>query len=197
MQTIGPVAEDEMILAFLSAEFHSPRFKAAIRQALGGDAAPIYWPRLNDDAENARRRQALGAVRGYGTGQYLFRNFPGDVEWYRIALTRDDLGAVMYANYPTWVWLSGGSRLVRDGAANVDAIQVPENANENIRAVARELRGGPSYPEMILVADSPGGQLVLVEGHTRATAYFLTSAPPDEIEVLAGYSASMAHWAFY
>lgn len=186
-----------MILAFLRAEYHSPRFKTLIRKALGGDATPIYRPRLDDAAQNAVRKQVLAAVRGYGVGKYLFRGFPADVEWMIVAVTQEDLGDTRYADYPTWSALSGGSRAVRDGAANVDVIEVDEDANANIRALARELTAGRQYPEMIAVAEAPDAAHVLLEGHSRATAYFLTLPPGEEIEMIAGYSPAMSSWAFF
>lgn len=186
-----------MILAFLRAEYHSPRFKTLIRKALGGDATPIYRPKLDDAAQNAVRKQALAAVRGYGLGNYLFQGFPADVEWVVIAMTRDDVGNLLYANYATWTALSDGSRTVRDGAANIDVIEADEDANANIRAVARELEAGREYPEMIVVAETSDAAHVLVEGHTRATAYFLTLPPNGEVEVIAGYSPTVSGWAFY
>ena len=77
--------------------------------------------RLDDPAENRARKNALAMVRGYGVNTYLFTNFPTDATWIRLACTRDDIGAMKYANHPTWITLSHGSRLVRDGAANVES----------------------------------------------------------------------------
>jgi mRNA-degrading endonuclease toxin of MazEF toxin-antitoxin module len=65
--------------------------------------------------------------------------------WVRVALTKDDVGGLFYANYPTWVELSAGTRRVRDGAAKVDAIAIPE-VTESIPPVA------PSDPSSHLSA---------------------------------------------
>jgi hypothetical protein len=75
---------------------------------------------------------------------------------------------------------------VVDGAKRVEAIQVGENANENIKAVADDLRAGKRYPELIAV-ESEGGFLILVEGHTRATAYVLARIA-EPIEAFVGSS---------
>ncbi len=186
-----------MILAFLRAEYHSPRFKALIRRALGGNADLLHRPRLDDAAENRARKAALAAVRGYGNNEYLFRGFPSDVEWTLVSLTRDELGDLLYANYPTWVELSGGTRAIRDGAKNVDLINVREEANTNIRAVVREVASGRQYPPLIFAGECSTTGLVLVEGHTRATAYFLEMPEGAEIEVIVGSSGAMRSWAFY
>ena len=126
-----------MVLAFLRAEIHSPRFRAVVIGALGGDRSLVYSPRLDDSTQNTRRRRALAAVRGFGVGTYLFRGFPSDVEWRRVALTREEVGGLQYANHPTWVTLSDGSRLVREGAANVERIDTGDGTNANILEVER------------------------------------------------------------
>jgi hypothetical protein len=72
---------------------------------------------------------------------------------------------------------------------------VGENANENIKAVADDLRAGKRYPALIAV-ESEGGLLVLVEGHTRATAYVLAQVAIP-VEVIVGYSPQMQLWTFY
>ena len=44
MRVIGPSSEEEMVLAFLSAEIYSPRYKDIVRKALGGNLALVYRP---------------------------------------------------------------------------------------------------------------------------------------------------------
>jgi len=104
-----------------------------------------------------------------------------------------------YANHETWVKLSAGTRLVGVGARNLDHIQVLENAsgtiNENENAVTEALRNGHSHPELIAVS-GPGDVLILVEGHTRATAY-VVSRYRQAITCLVGTSPGMKQWAFY
>ena len=85
----------------------------------------------HDEDEVTYGRAALTAYRGYGSRTLLFRGFPDKVDWRRVALSSADIGALLYANYPTWVELSGGSRLVRDGALNVGRISI-EDVNVNV-----------------------------------------------------------------
>jgi hypothetical protein len=71
--------------------------------------------------------------------------------------------------------------------------------------VAREVAAGRQYPPLIFAGESSTtglGEssttgLVLVEGHTRATAYFLEMPDEAEIEVIVGSSGVMRSWAFY
>jgi hypothetical protein len=60
------ISEDEMVLAFLSAEVDSPRFGADARSALG-DLELVRDPDLSDTHANQRRRSALARYRGWGT----------------------------------------------------------------------------------------------------------------------------------
>jgi hypothetical protein len=62
---VAPITEDEMVLAFLRAEVDSSSFAGAPRAILGS-RQPIDAPDLGNEAENALRRAALGAYRGYG-----------------------------------------------------------------------------------------------------------------------------------
>jgi hypothetical protein len=199
MREAGPVAEDEVILAFLKAEIDSPRFGpiyAGILQNSGlNRTALIERANLSSDADNRTRLELLKTVRGYRANEYLFRGFPADPRWRRVDLTPADIGNLKYANFPTWTQLSGGTRLVADGARNVDRIQTAENANANIEAVAKAVAAGQRYPELI-TAEANDGALILVEGHTRATAY-VVAALPEPVACFVGSSPRMRTWAFY
>jgi hypothetical protein len=61
--------------------------------------------------------------------------------------------------------------------------------------LAEDLRRGKRYAELIGV-DGQSGNIILMEGHTRATAYALAQLP-DRIECIVGSSPSMSQWAFY
>ena len=104
----------------------------------------------------------------------------------------------------------------REAGATVDIKRVPETAPEavakaahfkldqaqgsiardNVVGIANRVRQGDRFPALIAVQCAGNADVVLVEGHTRATAYALTGLP-DEVEVLIGTSAHMANWAFF
>ncbi len=165
-----------MILAFVRAEFHSPRFKPLFRKALGGDANLVYRPRLDDPEENRARKNALAMVRG---------------------CTRDDIGAMKYANHPTWTTLSHGSRLVRDGSANVESTPTGEDVNDHVLAVVREIAQGRTFAELIVAAEDEDAVPILVEGHARATAYVRALPANAEVEVITARAPDLSRWSFY
>jgi hypothetical protein len=50
---------------------------------------------------------------------------------------------------------------------------------------------------MILVAEHALAQHIVVEGHTRATAYAIADPPIEEVEVIVGYSKGVRHWGYF
>lgn len=200
MRFIKKSSEEEMVLAFLKAEIDSPRFKGSIEDTLsrlGYTRALIENANLNNSLENQARANCL-AFRGFKNNQALFQGFPTDILWERISLSKKELGILKYANYPTWVNLSVGTRLIADGAKNIDIIQVAENTNTNVKAVQKLVESGAVFPELILVSKNKKDDLILIEGHTRATAYELAKDYlKDEIEVIVGYSEGLGSWIWY
>jgi len=186
-------------LAFLQAEIDSARYGCHYSKILANSGirrqSLIDQPDRQSVRENTIRKELLTAVRGFGNRTALFQRFPRDVLWRRVSIGVADFGTLKYAKCEPWVALSRGSRRVIDGAENVDAFVGGENIRENTNAVARDFLEGKRYPPLICV-DGPGGSLILVEGHTRATAYVLVRAD-EPIEVLLGSSTQMVEWVFY
>ena len=160
MRDLSPATEDAVVLAFVQSEIDSARFGPLYVTLLSNSGLErgsiVDRPDLQSGRENRIRRELLTAVRGYGTRTLLFKGFPQNMTWRKVAIETEDADKLKYANYETWVQLSGGSRLVVDGAKRVEAIQVGENANENIKAVADDLRAGKRYPALIAV-ETEGG----------------------------------------
>jgi hypothetical protein len=199
MNERGPVTEHEMVLAFLQSEIDSARFglhyQGILTQWGLNRASLIDQANLANADDNHFRTELLKSVRGYEANQYLFNGFPSHVQWRRVELEIVELTLLKYANFPTWITLSEGSRSVVDGAKNIERIQTDENASDNIKAVVKKVRNGHRFPELIAV-QADGQDLILVEGHTRATAYVLAQ-PSYPIELLVGSSSLLKQWVFY
>jgi hypothetical protein len=118
------------------------------------------------------------------------------VTWQTVALSHSELGEVRYLNYETWVELSGQSRLVKDGAANVDLVPVAD-VNPIILAIQRDITQGEEHAPIILVGQRPGDSLIILEGCKRATAYHRALSEDAELEAIAGYSESLSDWGFF
>lgn len=188
-----------MVLAFLAAEIDSTRFAHRYRSHMDlwqlNRHSLIEQADLDDPHANNTRRHLLKVVRGFGENLGLFNGFPDDTRWRHVDLTTTGINRLKYANFETWLVLSAGTRRVVDGAANVDRVPAPENANANIRSVAERLRLGHVFPALVAV-EGPDGDLVLVEGHTRATAQVIVG-DDRPLRMLLGSSSRAAEWAYF
>jgi hypothetical protein len=160
MRAIRPVSETQVLECFWRGEsVKSSRWSAA-------------------EVEERRRtwHQRVG----------LFAGFPDDVAWELVALSRDELLAVLYINWHWWLKVSNGTRLATV-AADV------QGRDEGDRAVAA---AAARNAELIAVTDPERSKLVLLEGHVRLTAYgaFPELLPP-ELNVYLGVSPRIEEWS--
>jgi hypothetical protein len=202
MIELGPATEDEMVLAFLRAEVDSSRFGGRYPSHFahfghfGFDRRVLIdTADLRSDQQNAIRWWILAAERGYGIGFDVFTGFPYDVGWRRVALQPTDFRRLRYMKHDNWIKLSGGTRRVLDGAANINVVVLPNDTNNLIRAIAAQVKAGKKYAELIGVAGEDGN-VILVEGHVRATAYALVQMP-EQVDCVIGSSPGMRDWPLY
>lgn len=187
-----------MIACFLAAELTSERFGTAIRDQLAASGRTeelLTRPDLSDEQANAARRAVLAATRGYGESRELFdADFPTDVRWMWVRLSRDELARVRYMDYSYWNEISGGSRLPVDAARRINAgVEIWEVSNRRFLSAAGAVARGQRLPPLILVGQRPQ-ELVCLEGHLRLTAYALAGFP-DELDCLVGTALQMDRWA--
>lgn len=168
MELLARTDESEVAAAYVRAELGSPRF----------------------------REDVLAGRRGWRVGG-LFDGFPADLEWHRVALAADEVLAIRYINWDWWLDLSSGSRSPREAARRIRTGLVEGVDAESHRPIAARLRSDDPPPELIAVAE-PGGPLVLVEGHSRLTAYALhPEYLPARLEILLGLSEHVRDWSEY
>src|SRR5262245_11672097 len=136
-------------------------------------------------AEQGDPRLALGVARGWGRNDGMFRDWPENIAWSRVAMTPDELLDVLFIDWDWWLTVTGGTRRPRD--ARVDAA-----GYEPIALAAR------TNPELIAVRAAEGARIVLVEGHVRLTAYALFPQHlPSELELYLGESPEIVRWGNY
>jgi hypothetical protein len=183
------------VLAFLQAEIDSPKwgrhYPATMRASGLERARLIGAPDLFDAQANRDRMGLLGDVRGFGRGAGLFRDFPLDVEWRQVMVEPPDFQQLKYISGDAdWLDLSGGTRLVQEGARN---FEVDTRIAASVRRTRRAIEQGRCTAALILV-ESGRGELVIVEGHTRATAYAVLS--DRSFPAFVGTSPLMMQGAF-
>jgi hypothetical protein len=192
-----------MVALFLRTELASVRHGPRIRELL--DRADVserllVAPDLTSPRENVVRRHLLSAHRGYEARVGLFDGFPDDVRWDWVALEPAELLRVKYIKYDYWTELSGGSRLATDAPALIRAGTAPFGVSSEWAIGFGEAlaAAGARVPSLILVTSGSGGELVVLEGHARLTAYAMRpEALPLELEVLLGSSPGMRSWGLY
>ena len=204
MKDLRAATDDEVILAWLQAEIASSRFRAYFLGPSPSDEQMrmvnrlVFNPNLRDARENAIRRRALTAVRGFGVGTYIFRGLGTDIVWRKMRFAIEEVGQMLYANnVATWSTLAPTLR-VSEGAERVHLMQPPDDYVQII-AIAKSIhdaRRPPEFPEIICLR-RPDGGVSLMEGHSRATAFVMEGERyPNGIVAYVGSGPSVANW-FY
>lgn len=195
----GPANENEMILAFLKAEADSQRFSPQVIDLCAQKgfcrSELIDAADLENEEQNTVRRSILAAYRGFNQNVYLFTNFTFDVTWRRVDLELKDHDRIMYANEPSWVKLSDGTRQVKRLVRKLQAGEIPSDTAAQIKSIEDVLATGKQLPELI-AAQGANNFLILIEGHCRASAYVALKWKGN-IPVILGSSASMQQWHWY
>ena len=106
---------------------------------------------------------------------------------------------MLYATgHPAWAVLAPVTRKVAEGASNVGHVFTGDVTNMLVLALALRISEShplPPLPEIICLR-RPDGHLVIMEGHTRATAIMLEAHRIPQVNVFVGASPSVATWAY-
>ena len=188
-----------MVATFLQAEIDSSVWGDRIRQLLPSfqlTESMVRNPNLSDPDQNSRRSAILGVYRGWRQDKWLFANWPDGVEWWFVALDKADLANVRYLNYSDWRTFSGNTLRPTVAADRVkrgdEAKGMPLDA---IKAIASEMSNGVRFLPVIAVGTRESSTIVMVEGHTRITAYALAEGE-GELSALLGIApvAGLRAW---
>lgn len=200
MTILDQVSDDQMIAEFIAAEVDSSRF-AAIRQILNERNIPEESVRdtsIKNKEVNDLRRQLLKMTRGYEANSYLFTNFPEDTDWYLVEIEPQDFDNIKYGKHETWVNLTKGSRLLTDGAKEIVDDKVSLSGFSHIPIIAVNHLRGATFPKIILAKCNNEESIVLVEGHSRATAFAMNaSSLYRPVLAILGTSDTMNRWAYF
>lgn len=192
MKILGQSSEEEMIIEYLRAEISSKRFSDNVREAMkrqGLNERIVLSADLQSQEENEKRRELLGAVRGYGRDESMFERFPAVTDWKLCSFSQNDLEKIRYIHYSYWSELSGGTHRPTDAAERIrGGVCVYGQSNEGFIRAASHIRNGGGFPTMFfLTADFE--DFVIVEGHQRMTAYAMALEYFKDIKVIVGKCA--------
>jgi hypothetical protein len=76
-------------------------------------------PRVGNASEDAYRELLLDRHRAWARREGLCGGFPRQVDWFRAALTPDEVLAIFYINWDWWLRISGGTRRPLDAARRI------------------------------------------------------------------------------
>ncbi|HET6310521.1 MAG TPA: hypothetical protein VFH00_05915 [Candidatus Nitrosotalea sp.] len=206
MEEQGVATEDQVILAWLQAEIESVAFQQYIA---GEPPNPAYLaqvlkaarkPNLGDAEQNELRRHIISKTHGFGQGTLSFEGLGNDLHWRKLRASSLELGELLYANrHPAWTALAPVSRKVAEGAANVGHLFTGDLTNMLVLALALKISESnpvPVLPEVICLQRSDG-HLVILEGHTRATAIALEGHRFKKgVSIYAGEGPSVPNWVY-
>jgi len=201
---LGTATEDQVILAWLQAEIESPDFQAFV---VGNPPQPANLsyalkaarsPDLRDEEQNRFRRDVISQVYGFGMGRGTFEGLGEDLMWKRVGLTTSEVGKMLYARHDgAWRMLSPVTRKVAEGATNVGHVFTGDQTNMVVLSLASGLCHSDRKVPEIIALRGPDGQLVILEGHARATAIVLEAHRfPDGVDAYVGEGASIASWPY-
>jgi len=196
-----PIEEDEMVLDFLQAEFFSSRFSKFIQgliQKNKVDERIIIEPNLKSTRENNIRKSVLKDFRGDST-KWLFTGLPADTKWYTKELLRNEILKIQYSTYTYWMTLSNNTRSPVEAAKMIKSGQeIYGQPNDLFWDIARDIKKGKKFARLICLTTSKNAPLILMEGHSRLTAYaLLPNYIPDKLEVIVGISPNMSSWGLF
>jgi hypothetical protein len=204
VQDLGSATEDQVILAWLQAEIESPDFQAFIVGNPPNPANLSYAlkaarsPDLRDDEQNNFRRDVITQVYGFGEGKGAFEGLGDDITWRRVKLSTAEVGDMLYARQDgAWRLLSPVTRKVTEGATNVGHVFTGDQTNMVVLSLASGLCHSEKKVPEVIALRRPDGELVILEGHARATAIVLEAHRyPDGVQAFVGEGASIAGWPY-
>lgn len=200
IKLIEKVSENEVVAEFLLAEINSPRFSEGLVNALDGKSKSVLTnPDLNNECDNKFRKKLLGVGRGFGLDKALFEGFPKDVEWHKAIIEKEELIKIKYINYGFWNKLTSKTRSSKKAIQNIKSgIKFSGIDFVNFNEVGEKVRDNGSFPRIIVVSRFEKTPLIVLEGHTRLTAYLLNiEHVPQCLEIFVGFSRKLNRWKYF
>jgi len=191
MNKLHPVSEVEVIAAFLRNEFHEPDFDPDRSRF----ESLVTAPDLNDPKQNALRRALLFRRRGH-----MWRELPGDTQWWRAQLVPEDAGSLRIFPRAQWLSIGGGDFRAENIVRRIRDRRYPERVEsyvQKIESIRASLGKGDDGPVLVIGIDE-SQPLVVLEGNHRVTAALLDSQQHlTSLDFYCGLSPRMAECCWY
>jgi hypothetical protein len=193
MKRLRRSTEAEVIAEFLKNEFYQEEFQADResfeRLVLEADLA-------NED-ENALRRALLFRRRGH-----MWREVPGDTQWWEIELEPNDLKVIRVFPRAQWRQIATQSFLLRDIVNRIRTVRFSGNKRDfiaRVQALSYRLRKEHDQSAVLLIGVDEDKPLTILEGNHRLTAALLAGPGVfgQQFRVFCGFSAQMSRSCWY
>ena len=170
MKIIRDASEEEMILEFLKGEINSIRFNNELFDALNEyhlnrdiiDNGDIF-----NSEENKKRLDVMKVFRGYPDKE-LFNNFPKNIMWKYVELSKEDINNIYYINYDYWNELSNNTSSPIEAVKNIKkGIEIFDVSNKPFLDGVKLLKNRPFPPVILLTCNDE--KYLIIEGHSRMT----------------------------
>lgn len=200
MDVVRSISADEMIAEFLKAELDSSRFRQGSLKALGMlgyDTSLLENPDTVDVPENQKRSKVLRLTRGW-PDEWLFAGFPENTTWHFVKMSQQKIRqCYRLKSRPD---MPEQDRLLANTARSLKKGEEVENIDsELIEQMVSKIKQQQFMPPSILVSEDFTSKTVLIEGHSRSTAYCFIdeSCLPNGIPAILGTNPNMSQWVYY
>lgn len=193
MKRLRRVTEAEVISEFLKNEFYQDEFHHDREQF----ERIVLEPDVTNDAENALRRALLFRRRGH-----MWRELPGDTQWWELELEPADLHNVRVFPRAQWRRVADGSFYIEDIVRRIRSHEFSGKDKSfiaKVHALAYRLRHHDDTSTIMLIGIDEEQPLTILEGNHRLTAALLAS--PElaraRFRVVCGFSPRMTESCWY
>lgn len=180
-------------------EINSKRFRNDITKILNElDIAEsiITDGNISSEYENNLRAEVLRRFRGWRDSE-MFEDFPVEINWFWTVFDNDDIKKIYYIIYSYWNELSDYTGSPLEAAKMIlSGKKIFGLPNDDSINGAEMLRTGHKFPPLIFLTDYEESRYIILEGHSRMTAYGLVPDMFHDVPVLLGYcnQIELAKW---
>lgn len=193
VKTLRRIPEQEVIAAFLQAEFYQSEFD----RDRADYAEMVLKPDLGNRKENAIRRALLFRRRGH-----MWRELPHDIAWEEVQLEPEDLGKIRVFPRAHWRRLSGGNFRLDSVVENIrrnPSLEKTDAVIAKIHLMRSRLKRERLDPPIILIGVDEQQPLTILEGNHRFAAAYLRDPANahNTYRVVCGFSPRMGECCWY
>jgi len=192
MQIIRPVSENEVIAEFLKTDFYGTEYES-YRSSF---STLVASPNFENAEENARRRALLSLRHGS-----LWRQLPGETEWFEVKLTTSSLLQLRVFPRAQWSKLARGKYDITAVADRIAGDNGDGIGDAAFLARIQSLRNAPCDElngAVILIGVSADGPFTILDGNHRLVAATLNSPEVmQNFRFYCGLSPRMVECCWY